>query len=779
MQRWMSHPYLIAGGVMAFSLAIGTYPRAATSTASTFDPQSVLLDARQTIIESRAQSSAQTRSTGERTVATPSAWIAESAGRADNGSMTDMTYSTSNDAAVQPDADNPLPIRRITLYRSGVGAFERRGNVAGDQTVQLKFRTDQINDMLKSMVLLDLDGGSVQSVRYGSREPLERRLASFGINIADEPSLPKIVSRLRGTDITIVTRSGETNTGIVLGVESRKISTGEGHTNDMPTINLLFGATIKSIDFSDITVLKLNDAQLQSEMEMALGAIAEQRTENMKTVDVSFAGNGNRRVVATYIHEMPVWKTSYRLVLPEAGVANGDGLMQGWAILENTTDEDWTDVKLSLVSGRPVGFEMDLYEPLYLDRPEIDVPVLAGVMPKMFDGADLNRTAEKMLAKAPMDKRQFELQRDRTSDARSEGGQSPFRVETPVAAAMDMDSFDSPALDLRNALGHSMTSDASGRTDGEVFQFELDTPVTIERQRSAMIPIIAEEIEARRVSIYSAGDDHPMKGVEITNSSGLQIIPGPIAVYDGSTYAGDAQIGHVPDGDKRLLAFAVDLDVDARTEYHSTETIRKLRVVNGLVEQTVEYTSTTTYRIDNKDAARSRTIVIEHPKMDGWELVDVKPTETTAGSYRFEVDLATSKSGTLDVKFARTGATSYNLTDFSIETLQVYVKDGKAPAAIVDAFREAGRLQGVVNQLRQQLNLHNQSRNEIGADQNRIRQNMGSIDRNTELYRRYMTKLNDQETEIERIASDIAKTQQNIQNAEKSLRDYLGSLNIG
>ncbi|MCA9277934.1 MAG: hypothetical protein H6815_04010 [Phycisphaeraceae bacterium] len=776
MQRWLSHPYLIAGGVMAFSLALGTYPRAAETTASTFDPESLLLDARQTINESRAVSSAQTRFTGglaADSMATPAEWIADAAGRADNAFMADkpkQSKKKQTEAVVKPDAESPLPIRRITLYRSGVGAFERRGTVTDDQTVSLNFRTDQINDMLKSMVLLDLDGGSVQSVRYGSREPLERRLAAFGLNISDQPSLPELASRLRGSKVRIRLSTGDTLTGTVFGRENRKTITGsDGNTTDMPAINLLVGTSLRSIDVNSVAEFEILDAELQRELEMALGAIAEQRSENMKTVDVSFTGNGDRQVIASYIHEMPVWKTSYRLVLPEIGAAGSDGLMQGWAIVENTTDEDWTDVRLALVSGRPVGFEMDLYEPLYLDRPEIDVPVLAGVMPKVFDGADLDRAAEKMVAKNSMRE-----ERARTADARAGASLS-------MPAGLPAESFSRSNIeqDMLDKLSHSTSAAASGRTDGEVFKFELDTPVTIERQRSAMIPIIAEEIEARRVSIYSAGDDHPMKGVEIINSSGLQIIPGPIAVYDGSTYAGDAQIGHVPADDKRLLAFAVDLDVDARTEYKSARMVRKLRVVKGVVEQTVENTITTTYRLDNKDSSRDRTVIIEHAKMLDWELVDAKPTETTANAYRFEVDLGKSKSGTIDVKLAQTVASSYALTNFNIEQLQTYVRDGKAPKEIVDAFREAGRLQNTVNLARQRLTELNSDRETIATDQSRIRQNMSSIDRNTELYRRYMTKLNDQETQIERIVNDIAKAQQDIQTAEKALRDYLGSLNIG
>ena len=257
-------------------------------------------------------------------------------------------------AAGVPEA---LPVRKIMLYRSGVGYFERSGEVMGDSEVQLRFNTDQINDILKSMVLLDLNGGRIDSVSYGSKEPLAKRLASFGINIADNPGAGELLQRLRGTPVKISMPDGEFS-GTIMNVEQRPTVYQNGGANgggatvhNLPWINLVTKDGVKSFNLANSTGFQILDAALAEELNKALGALAEYRADRTKTVDLRFAGTGNRRVVVGYVHEMPVWKTSYRVVLPDvdaSGATKGQLNVQGWAIVENTTDQDWNGVQLSL-----------------------------------------------------------------------------------------------------------------------------------------------------------------------------------------------------------------------------------------------------------------------------------------------------------------------------------------------------------------------------------------------------------------------------------------------
>ncbi|MDX2018251.1 MAG: hypothetical protein SFY95_11530, partial [Planctomycetota bacterium] len=491
-----------------------------------------------------------------------------------------------------------LPIRRITLYRSGVGAFDRRGAVRDQASVQLRFNTDKVNDILKTMVVLDLSGqGTVESVGYGSKEPLAKRLASFGVDISDNPSFADLVARLRGSQASVKSAQGEF-TGTILGVERREEASGNAQKPiSVPYLTMLTGASVVAVNMNTLSRFELQDKDLAAELSKALTALAEHRADRTKTVDVNFRGTGQRDVVIQYVHEMPVWKVSYRLVLPDTpkpragdtaqGKQTPTATMQGWAIVENTTDEDWQNVTLSLVSGRPVSFRMDLYEPLFTFRPEVPVPTIPGVLPRVY--AQTERALAQLADMAPG--------APASAAPAVEGGMRkagrPRGTGGPMGGGGGFDASGNlaeraEAVSADQLASYGALARAAGVEVGEVFQYELSTPVTIERQRSAMLPILSAPVQARRVSIFNAADrtESPMRGVEVTNTSNLQLLPGPIAVFDSAAYAGDAQIGHIGAGDKRLLAYAVDLDVAARVENSGSADLTKLRIVRGLIEQT-------------------------------------------------------------------------------------------------------------------------------------------------------------------------------------------------
>ena len=108
------------------------------------------------------------------------------------------------------------------------------------------------------------------------------------------------------------------------------------------------------------------------------------RDQDKKPVTINFTGDGERHVRIGYVVETPVWKTSYRLILP-AG-AQDKPKIQGWAIVENQTDNDWNGVQLSLVSGRPISFIQDLYQPLYIPRPVVQPELYVSLTPQQYDG---------------------------------------------------------------------------------------------------------------------------------------------------------------------------------------------------------------------------------------------------------------------------------------------------------------------------------------------------------------------------------------------------------
>lgn len=682
----------------------------------------------------------------------------------------------------EPAKAADLPIRSIIMYRSGVGYFERQGSVQGEQQAQLAFKTEQVNDILKSMVLLDLDGGRINAVTYNSKEPLARRLASFGLDISGMPGTTELLAKARGSRVSITSPDG-TVEGTILGVEERPVilrsERGESAAK-MPFVNLVTSTGVRSVMTSAIVSFTFADAKLNEDLNKALAALAEQRTENVKSVDLSFSGEANklRRIVVAYIHEMPVWKTSYRLVLPdESKDKPGEKLnmtLQGWAIVENTTDQDWNGVHLSLASGRPVSFTMDLYEPLFTPRPEVAVPVLSGVMPRIYESAENAQHFDPSSARVAGT---AAGRRDSKALDRPPGS-APY--PTRVVGDFNLDEFGS-SLEAKDFANYAAQAQASAGEAGETFMYSLDAPVTLERQRSAMLPILTTPVEGRRVSIYNAAafQKHPMRGVQFKNSSKLHLMPGPISVSDGAAYAGDAQIPHTSRDQERLLSYSVDLDVMGATEQSSTSTIVKVKIVDGLIERTQKARSTVKYTLTNNDSQRGRLVLVEHPKSTDWDLVEpAKPTETTEGLYRFELPLEAGKAATLSVVQEQTQRSSLALTALDMTELLAYAKDGKASPAVVDAVKKAAAIVARVNEADRGLARIEAQRNEITSDQGRIRNNMSSIDRNSELYRRYTTKLNEQEGTLEGLAGERIKVEETRMTAEKELIEYLRDLDV-
>lgn len=712
-------------------------------------------------------------------------------------------------AAHADTAPDKLPIQRITLYRSGVGSFQRGGEVAGDSVVHLKFNTDQVNDILKSMVVLDLSGGRVGSIAYGSKDPLAKRLGSFGIDISDNPSLSQLMERLRGTPISLTTYDTPVS-GTILGVEMRQVVENQATAPIItPFLTLVTPTGIRAVDFRLISSFEIQDKELAADLNKALAAMAEQRAERVKTVDISLLGDGQREIAIAYIHETPVWKTSYRLVLPDGESTGEDrrpetsregrkpeppaaeagrartATLQGWAIVENTTDEDWKDVRLSLVSGQPVSFRMDLYEPLYSFRPQVPVPTIPGVAPRIFEGGQSMVTDGVAQEKAKLENIRGHL--EMTTASRRMAGQSPAPAAAPAA---DMSGRGGLAY-----LGQEVAeipAAARGGEVGESFQYQLSEPVTIQRQQSAMLPIISEGIRARRVSIYSRGDNagHPSRGVEITNTSGLQLLPGPITVFDAGSYAGDAQIGHVTPGDHRLLAYAVDLDVEAIVEDQSSSTINKIRIVNGMFEQTVKQVNSTKYSFSNKDARRARTLIVEQPRLGGWDLAqgEVKPSEKTESIYRFELKLDAAARGEdgstkakptpLTIAQERTDRQLIGLMDFDFSALMRYAQDGKVSQKVVEVFREAAARKRLVDDAQRKVRDLETERGEIDKEQGRIRENMKTVDKASQIYSRYMQKLDTQETRLEAIIKEIEAARANVQKLQQEFQQYVAGLNV-
>jgi hypothetical protein len=661
-------------------------------------------------------------------------------------------------AAFSLSGAQSVPVTKVMLFSSGVGYFEHTGTVRGNASTQLRFKTSQINDILKSIVLQDQDGGRIGAITYPSQDPLDKTLKSFQVDITHNPSLADLLNQLRGARVTIAAQA-ERVTGTILGVERRQKAPDRSEAPiEVPVLNLLTGAAIRSVELSSIASLTLDDPQLQDELAKALTALVQARDQDKKPVTINFTGAGDRHVRIGYVVETPVWKTSYRLLLGDKNAA----YLQGWAMVENQTESDWNNVSLSLISGRPVSFIMDLYRPLYATRPVVRPERWAGLTPQQYDEALTAADSVSLAEKS-------------ASSAKASAGSPP----AGVVHSQFQNEF--ARRDERRELDAAASIQTLGTAGamGELFQYAVGN-VTLARQKSAMLPIVNDSVEVERLSIYNDAvlGSHPLNGVRMKNTSGKHLLQGPLTVMDGG-YAGDARIDDVPPGQDRLLSYGVDLETLATTKWTSNaDAVTTARIIKGTlwVERHIE--SSKSYALENK-SAKDKAIIIEHPVRDGWSLVDTpKPLETTPSVYRFKGDAPAHKVATLLVKEQAVQSESHVLLPMDVGELLVYQRTGSIPSAVRDAIGKAVALKNTMADFDRQIAARTANINGITAEQGRIRENMKTVSNTTPYFQRLLAKLNEQESTLESLHAERDSLTAKRDAARKELEDYLSNLTI-
>jgi len=676
--------------------------------------------------------------------------------------------------SVRADTDQPatqVPVRRVVLYSSGVGYFEHSGSVAGNARTELRFKSEQINDMLKSLVLQDLGGGQVGTVVYPSQDPLEKTLKSFQVDISGNPALGELLNQLRGAEVTVEAPSlGESITGVILGVEVQQRPAGESNPVDVWVLNLLTGGMIRTVELGQARRIELADARLQQELNAALTALAQARDQDKKPVTINFNGQGQREVRLGYVVETPIWKTSYRLVMPSG--KDEPGKLQGWAIVENQTESDWNDVTLSLVSGRPVSFVQDLYQPLYVPRPVVRPELYASLSPQKYgEGIALDDEANAM--------GRFAKRRAGGIAGDMALGSAAIQERTAESAPAS-----APLMVQRGEAGiniaASVASMAAAENIGELFQYTVPG-VDLPRQRSAMIPIVTDDVEVERLSIYNQQvmASYPLNGARLKNTTGKFLPQGPLTVIDERAYAGDARIDDLPADQSRLLSYAVDLDVRVLSERGlDSSNIQTAALAKGVLHIQRKNVTRQDYTIENK-SNRDKTILVEHAFRRDFKLVDTpEPIEKTESLYRFEDQVAAGKKSKLSVTEERVYGETIAVLPADVGTLVAYTRSDQIPKKVRDALAEVIRRKQEMVDTERGIEERTEQIAAITAEQDRIRKNMQTIDRNAQLYTRLLGKLDEQETEIEKLQAQIEDLRITLEKQRASLEEHIGGLKI-
>jgi hypothetical protein len=677
---------------------------------------------------------------------------------------------SSSPSSASPSTHPSLPLSKVVLYSSGVGYFQHDGKVHDRVQLDLRFNVNQVNDLLKSLVVQDFSGGQVAFVTYGSRDPVAKTLTSFGINLTGNPTLSQLLTQVRGEQVELATPNPVI--GTLVGVEQKTEVVGDGPQHrlvETEYVTLLTEEGFRSIPLLQVQRLRLVNEPLNRELQQALMVLATSHDTQKRTVSITFDGKGSREARVSYLTETPVWKSSYRLVLDE----EGPPFLQGWAIVENTTESDWSNVRLSLVSGRPISFMMDLYQPLYAPRPLIEPELYASLRPQVYGEA---------LERAPVVEGRLETG---IKEAKMKGER--WESDLTKTAARTRPFAQSPAADMPRAdeafrsLQEGVVTAAAGRDAGELFEYRLATPVSLAKHSSALLPILGQGVQGQKLSIYnqSVNAKHPLNGFRLKNTTSLYLMQGPITMFDGGAYAGDARIEDLAPGQDRLISYALDLrtEVEPKTESGQQELVTvKLR--KGTMLVTRRLIDERTYTITNRDQ-KSKTVLIEHPYRADWKLAEPgEPSERTREVYRFPLTVEPGKRATLRVKETKPLQEMVLLLDAGFDQIGVYLQAKEVNPKVKDALQRVVSLRSKRDETRSQRTRLEQRIAEITAEHGRIRENMRELAQTSELYARYVRKLDQQETELEKLRKEVDTRKNAEEEQRRELEKFLLELEL-
>jgi hypothetical protein len=678
-----------------------------------------------------------------------------------------------------PATDTKLPVRRVVLYKNGVGYFEHSGHVTDAQQVSISFTTAQLNDVLKSLTVLDRGNGHITGVSYNSTAPVEQRLQSLRLPIGENVSQADFLRALRGARVEV--RSGTiVLTGRLLSIDSREVKRKDETTTTIDTVSLVTdNGEVRSFDLTPSTGVRILERDLNEEIGRYLNVISSEREQDVRRMTISTAGTGERELFVSYISEVPVWKSTYRIVLPTRKDAKP--LLQGWAIVDNTVGEDWKNVQLSLVAGAPQSFIQQLATPYYARRPQVGLPETAMLSPQTHEqtmASEVVNGALRTPAKIP-EKVQM-MQEDKEAPSGVPGGTmggvlggvigAPAQSRT-VAESMGVGpgqgggiggGFSRVGGGVRNFANEveSQYSSAASRDLGDLFEYSLKEPVTIRKDQSALVPIVQARVDAEKVTMWSANPGRPLRALWLTNNSGLTLDGGSFNVLEEGTFSGEGLVDAMKPGEKRLLSYAADLGVRVESKLQNErQHVAKVTVFRGVMTHSTEWRERQTYTVRNENT-ETRTVIIEHPVRRGYKLADStsKPDETTASFYRFRVKVEPKETATLTVEEFRPVSSTYYLSNLTDDQIEMFVQQKTIDAATEKALRRILTQKGEVGGFDNQIASRQKEMTSIFDDQQRVRENLKALKGSAEekeLTQRYTRQLNQQEDRVQSLRTEV------------------------
>jgi len=660
-----------------------------------------------------------------------------------------------------------LTLKRAVLGTGGVGYFEYAAEVSGKETLTLRARLDQVDDILKSMVILDPAGPA--SATLPGKAGADEAFASLPFAKSDLDSMPALISALKGAEIKLAgPRAIE---GRVASVQTETVTRKDDTVLTRTRVSVLSGTTIEQFILEEAEGLEFRDARLGAQVETALRALRAAQDRSGRDITIQLADGAKRTVRIGYVAEAPVWKAAYRLTLPKAGTDKAR--LQGWVVLENMTGNPWKDVAVTLSSASPVTFRQALYDPYYVNRPVNAPPV-------------------SRIAQAPTDQGQnAAVAANAPRQDKAEAGKPAWLPPSPVAQnpawytndytwrSREDISVDTRARDLNLSQPQEPGSDATENVAGA--SFTLSMPVSVGSGESLTVPFVDLKIPAQAVAWYRGGRN-PWQALSLKNDSATSLPAGSATIYEaaeaGPLFSGEAQFPLLPAGDSRLIGFAADQKVLVDSETGSASTTIGVKAADSSLRVERRMRQTTTYRVKN-GSSEARHMVVEQPRLADWTLVEPKPEDASISgrTYRLRFDVEPGQSRQFKVVLERPTIEAIDIAQVTSGRIQALMvassgindETRQRLAVVAEAAKASDEAKAEISRLEEQ-------RKSITDDQNRLRENLKSAPQGSDLARLYSQKMLAQEKALDEADDAIKQAHAKHEAARKLLADRVRAL---
>jgi hypothetical protein len=701
---------------------------------------------------------------------------------------------------------NELPITRVALYKNGVGFFEHSGRVTGDQSVTIDFTSAQLNDVLQSLTAIDLGGGRISGAGYNSTTPFEQQLKTLPLALSDDPSDYDFYNAIRGARVQ-ASGPGISVTGRLLSIDLRPSPPkgSDADSPDKPNRRFLTvisdSGQVHTFELTSAVTVTLLDSTLHTDVTRYLELLASTRNQGLRHLTLLDRGTGSRDLRVSYISEVPVWKSTYRILFKDAKAASAT--LQGWSVVDNTTGSDWTNVHLDLIAGAPQSFIQPISTPYYTRRPEIPLPTEAQLEPQTHESGD----SEPLLTlsaptKIPQDERFVAKKMIPNKAARVTGmaGGSAGGVMGGIGLGLGGNMGGGmpaapppPPLDYAEAASASLTPQTTTAAFDDYFEYTLTDPITIRKNESALVPILQTKLPIERVTLWSAQQPVALRALWITNSSTLTLDRGSFSIVENGSFGGEGLLDPIHPGERRLLSYAADqaVTVDSGRSTAGKHHLRNITVAKGILTEHYRDVNLRDYAVRNA-SAEPRTILIEHPITQGFQLqnpggsgpedTSLKPEETTPSLYRFRLTVPAHETAHLKIAETRFYPRTIQVGGINDNQVRVLLQelgtDNPSNSALMQQLQPVLDAQRRIADLMQKKSGIDGQLNRLRAEEERQRANIVALkDTDKTAQKRFIDELGriedqilDQQKQLESLEKDIQSAQQDLSNKVQTVQ---------